>query len=147
MSDRTAAPMDTDEIDKFLDGQQTGVLSLADGDGSAYGFPVSFVYHPGEERLYFRFAYGSDSQKREFFESTSSATFVVHEETDEGWKSVVVEGELAEFLEPEAPVGVVDDVNDLDVPFFEMFEHPESELEFRIVALDIRESHGRVEAA
>ncbi|MFB6188607.1 MAG: pyridoxamine 5'-phosphate oxidase family protein [Halapricum sp.] len=147
MSDRTAVPMDTDGIDDFLGRRQTGVLSLASGDGGAYGFPISFVHEPIENRLYFRFAYGPESQKREFFETTGSATFVVHEETDEGWKSVVAAGELADFLEPEVPVGVVDDVNDIDIPFFQVFEHPESELEFRIVALDIREIHGRIEAA
>jgi len=147
MSDRTATLMDTSEIDDFLEEHQTGVLSLADGDGSAYGFPISFVHYPDEARLYFRFAYGPDSQKREFFETTSRATFVVHGETADGWKSVVVEGELAEFLEPDAPVNVVDDVNDLDVPFFEVFEQPESDLEFRIVALDIDALQGRVEAA
>lgn len=139
--------MDTSGIDDFFDRHSIGVLSLADGDGDAYGFPVSFVHYSNEQRLYFRFAYGPESQKREFFETTRRASFVVHGETAEGWKSIVAEGPLTEFLEPDVPLRVTDDVNDLDIPFFEVFEHPESALEFRIVALDIEAIRGRNEAA
>lgn len=146
MSDRTATLMHTSSIDEFLAQQQVGVLSLADESGEAYGFPIAFVHYPNESRLYFRFAYGPDSQKRQFFETTRRASFVVHGETADGWKSVVAEGPLTEFLEPEVPSAVAQDVNNIDISFFEMFEHPDSDLEFRIVALDIEAVNGRTEA-
>lgn len=146
MSERISTPMDTTEITDFLGSQETGVVSLANRSGRSYGFPISFVYEPDDRRIYFQFGYAGDSLKREFFETTSGASFVVHDETPDGWRSVVARGELAELLEPDVPIGVADRVNELDIPFFRVFEYDTDELEFTVVALDIDDLTGRIEA-
>lgn len=145
MAVRTATPMDALDIGEFLRGQGTGVLALAKG-GSVYALPVSFAYHDDEPAIYFRFGYGPDSQKRTYVEDADEASFVVYDHTDDGWKSVLAEGQLEPVSESQLDTTVDEAVNRLHIPYFEVHRRPTSELEFSIVRLDIDKLSGVAEA-
>lgn len=145
MEDRTATPMDATDIATFLAGEQTGVLSLADGDDS-YAIPVSFAFQPDEQAIYFRLGFAPGSQKRKFISTTDHATFVVHARTDAGWKSVVASGRIEEIPEGGLDSSIVETVKGLHIPYFKVFERPTSNLEFEIARLKIDSLNGMVEA-
>jgi nitroimidazol reductase NimA-like FMN-containing flavoprotein (pyridoxamine 5'-phosphate oxidase superfamily) len=127
--------MDATDIADFLATQHTGVLSLAEGNDS-YAIPVSFAHKADEGAVYFRLGYGADSNKRRFVGAVDTASFVVHDQTDEGWKSVVVHGELEQLSENSLDSTVVQSVRDLDIPYFNVFDDASGNLEFVIVRLD-----------
>lgn len=145
--------MDDEAIRTFLDGQRTGVLSLAEGS-DAYAVPVSFTFDEASEAFYFRLGYGPDSLKREYVDATDRTTFVVHGETDAGWRSVLARGPLEELdtsAERHAryPRGtdrpeVQRAVRDLEIPFYQVFEDPD-DVEFTLVRLAADEITGVVE--
>ncbi len=136
--------MDGLEIAEFLGSRWTGVLALARED-LGYGIPVSYAYDEAGGDVFFRFGYGSESQKRTFVEASERASFVVYDETDDGWKSVVARGPLEPLAEDTAASTVVEAVRNLDIPYVTVHDHPEDELDFEIVRLDVREIDGVVE--
>jgi nitroimidazol reductase NimA-like FMN-containing flavoprotein (pyridoxamine 5'-phosphate oxidase superfamily) len=144
MAERTRQEMDAIEIAEFLEGQHTGVLSLADGD-DAYSIPVSFDYDADEAAVYFRFGYGADSQKRRYLDTVDTASFVVYEQTDDGWKSVVIEGGLERVSESSLDSSLVEAVGSLDIPYFRVHHRPAGEMDFNIVRLDATKLTGIVE--
>lgn len=123
--------MDGIEITEFLEDHMAGVLGLAAGD-EAYAIPVSFTYRPEDTACYFRFGYGPESRKQAFLEATDWATFVVYELGEAGWESVLVEGELTLLSEGEADTELVESINRLRIPYFDVFERPHEDLEFVI---------------
>jgi len=148
MSTRQAHALDAIEIGDFLDAQQTGVLSLARDDDS-YAIPVSFAYDDdGEDSpaIYFRLGYAPASQKQDYIESTDHATFVVYDQTDAGWHSVVAEGHLEQLSETELDATIREAVDHLDIPFFEVHERPIEDIEFTTVRFQIATMHGIREA-
>jgi len=144
MAERTRNEMDAIEIAEFLESQHTGVLSLADGD-DAYSIPISFDYDADESAVYFRFGYGADSQKRQYLDTVDTASFVVYDRTDEGWKSVVMEGGLEPVSESSLGSSVVEAVDSLDIPYFRVHHRPAGEMDFNIVRLDATKLTGIVE--
>jgi nitroimidazol reductase NimA-like FMN-containing flavoprotein (pyridoxamine 5'-phosphate oxidase superfamily) len=92
-----AALMDESEIGTVLRDEDTGVLSLTDGDDT-YAIPESFAFD-GED-LYFQFVYSEDSQKMSFIETTELATFTVFTD-DMNPHSVIVRGEIEAVPEGE----------------------------------------------
>lgn len=84
-----------------LERAEFGVLSLTNDD-EAYAFPVSFGYNSGPKTLYFLFAFDGESKKREFVETTRTASFtVVESELPDEWSSVIISGTLAPLSDPE----------------------------------------------
>ncbi len=155
MSNATVHTLTEVEIDKFLDQQQTGVLSMA-SDDRGYGLPMSFTYKPDTEEVYLRLGYGPDSTKREFLESATEVTFVVYDETIEGWVSVLVRGpfeELSSLKEvrdrhPRGGSGrsLEQAVNNLEIPFFDVFDM-NADLEFVVGRIEATEMTGVVESS
>lgn len=145
MADGRAKAMDALEIATFLADQQSGVLALASED-RVYAVPVSFAYADDGPALYFRLGYGPDSQKRSFVEASDEATFVVYDHTAEGWKSVIAEGRLESLSESALDSSVVEAVERLQIPFFQVHQRPASELELAIVRLDVGKLSGVVES-
>lgn len=141
----TATAMDALAISEFLETQGTGVLAIGRG-GQVYAIPVSFAYHEDGPALYFRFGYGPESQKRTFVEDADSASFVVYDRTGEGWKSVLAEGELEPVSESRLDTSLIEAVNGLHIPYFEVHRRPAAELAFEIVRLDVDKLSGVVEA-
>lgn len=144
MADGTATAMDALEIATFLAGQVTGVLAMAAGE-RVYAVPVSFAYADDGPALYFRLGYGPESQKRSFVEASDEATFVVHDRSDGRWTSVIAEGRLESLSESALDSSVVQSVEQLSIPFFQVHQRPAAELEFAIVRLDIDKLSGVAE--
>lgn len=136
--------MDAIEIAEFLAECHTGVLSLADGD-DAYSFPVSFDYDDGDSAAYFRFGYGPDSQKRRFVERVDTASFVAYDRVDGQWHSVVMEGQVDRVSESSVDAAVVEALNGLDVPYFQVHHRPAGDMDFEVVRLDASKVSGIVE--
>lgn len=135
MAERTRREMDAIDIAEFLDSQHTGVLSMADGD-DAYSIPVSFDYDADESAFYFRFGYGADSQKRHYLDTVDTASFVVYDRTENGWQSVVAQGKPERVSESGLDSSVVEAVDELDIPYFQVHHRPAGEMDFSIVRLD-----------
>lgn len=144
MSKHTGVEMDATEIAQFLHSQDVGVLSLAD-DGDAYGIPISFNYRKKNQRVYFRMGFAAGSRKREYLDTTDHASFEVHERTDAGWTSVVASGPLVEVASDEVGTQVVQSVEQLQIPYFQVFRSPPEDLDFSIVYLDVETVRGLVE--
>lgn len=95
MDRRPALQLSDDEVDAFLREHGVGVLSLADND-DAYGLPISYGYDGGDRIICLQFADAPWSQKRDFVETTRTASFTVFELTkDLQSTSVVAQGRLS----------------------------------------------------
>jgi hypothetical protein len=141
--------MDAAEIDRFLETQETGVLSMADDD-DGYGIPVSFAYEPesdGGPNLYFRLGYAPGSRKLQYVEASDFVSFVVYDETDEGWKSVVARGRIEEITARSLDAIVAETVHGLDIPYFYVHERPVDDLHFTLTRLGIVDLTGIVEGS
>lgn len=91
--------MSDDEVARFLDEQDVGVLSLA-LEGRAYGIPMSFAYDRPNERLVMDMGFGGESKKREFLEGTVEATLATYEWTSPtNWASAVATGAVRPLSE------------------------------------------------
>ena len=136
--------MDAIQIAEFLDSQRTGVLSMGrENDG--YGVPLAYWFDDDDTSFYFRLGYGPGSQKRKFIEAAEYVTFVVYADTDEGWKSVLAEGELEVIAEENVDTSIEEVTRRLDIPYFEVHERPVSELEFDILQMRVTKLNGIVE--
>lgn len=143
----TATAMDAVEIAQFLESQETGVLSLADGDDS-YGLPVSFVYDEEDDRgpyVYFRLGFAPGSMKRRYVDASDIVSFTVYDRTPSGWKSVVARGELEEVSARTLDAIVGEAVRGLDIPYFSVHDRPIDQLNLSLARIDITELNGIVE--
>ncbi len=86
--------MSADERNEFLGRGGTGVISFAtEPDEPPVSIPVSYGYSAEVERFYYRLSFPQDSRKDDLVDRHVS--FVTHRETDDGWRSVVVTGQLS----------------------------------------------------
>ncbi|WP_152041750.1 pyridoxamine 5'-phosphate oxidase family protein [Salinigranum salinum] len=143
----TATDMDAIEIAEFLETQHTGVLSLAkDDDG--YGIPVSFVYTDDDEGgpfVYFRLGYAPGSMKRRYIDASNYVSFIVCDETEDGWKSVIARGRLEEISARSLDAIIAEVVRGLDIPYFYVHDRPVENLNLTLVRLKISDLKGIVE--
>lgn len=140
----TGDRMDALEITEFLEAQYTGVLAMG-RDNIGYAIPISYTYDDEGPYIYFRLAYAGRSQKRQFIEAADSVAFVVYADTEEGWKSVVVEGAIEEQSGTDFEASRVEAVRNLDIPYFTVHDRPAADLEFVIARIDISDLTGVVE--
>ncbi|AGN02430.1 flavin-nucleotide-binding protein [Salinarchaeum sp. Harcht-Bsk1] len=136
--------MDALEIADFLDTQHTGVLAMG-RDDVGYGIPLSFAYDEDGPYVYFRLAYADGGQKREFVEAADSVAFVVHDDTEEGWKSVVAEGPIETQSETTFDAQLIEATKQLDIPYFSVHDRPAEGLEFVIARIDVADLTGVIE--
>ncbi len=133
------------ERNEFLGNGGTGVLSFAtDTDEPPASLPVSYGFVPETGDFYFRLSFPPGSTKEDVIDNPVS--FVVHEEADDGWRSVVATGELEELAELPPESGAVQHMWAVDIPSVEIFDQPRSEVpfhDFRLVPASIT---GRKEA-
>ncbi|WP_135852958.1 pyridoxamine 5'-phosphate oxidase family protein [Halorussus salinus] len=146
MTDAGAVEMDAEERTEFLAHGGTGVLSFARGDESPLSLPVSYGYDETEGHFYFRLAFDPDAEKRGPVEEGASMSFVTYEDTDEGWRSVVAEGELEEISEESLDSSVGEAMRQVEIPLVDVFERNPREVNFRFFRLDPDELAGRKEA-
>ncbi|MFC7027671.1 pyridoxamine 5'-phosphate oxidase family protein [Halomicroarcula sp. GCM10025324] len=136
--------MDAIQIEEFLKNQVTGVLSLArENDG--YGVPLSYWFDEDDSSFYFRMGYAPGSQKRKFIDASQYVTFVVYADTEEGWKSVLAEGELEVLSEDTIDASIEEVTRHLDIPYYEVHERPIDELEFDILRMRVTKLNGIAE--
>lgn len=150
MNRPTAEALGDPEIEAFLEDQSMGTLSLAK-DGDSYAIPVAFSYDPDSRDIYFRLGYGPGSRKREYVDTTETATFVVAADTEAGWKSVLASGELehrstVDNLDAHSSDGALSESErELEIPFYHVFDAP-ADMTFTLVRLGVDELTGVVEA-
>ena len=134
------------ERNEFLGTGGTGVLSFATDDGDPpASLPVSYGYFPEGEDFYFRLSFPPGSAKEDVIDNPVS--FVVHEETADGYRSVVASGRLEELAELPPESGAVQGMWAVDIPSVEIFDRPRSAIEFHDFRLDPESITGRKEVA
>lgn len=135
--------MTREETDAFLGENETGVLSLAEGD-DPYAAPVSYGYDAGRASFYFRLVSTPESEKRRFLDANTSARFVVYGDDDKGaYRSVVAEGTLNETDPSELSVEQIEQYGDAERPLFEIWGEPKEDLDIRLYEFETTNLTGR----
>ena len=147
MDSTRSVRMDEETRKEFLGTGGTGVLSAGSGpDDPPYSLPVSYGYDTVEDDLYFRLAFSPESEKPTKLADRTPVSFVVHRQTDDGWRSVVARGRLEEVTEAAIDSGVVQAMQRIHIPLVDVFERHPRELAFRFFRLARSEFSGRTEA-
>ncbi|GAB3031444.1 pyridoxamine 5'-phosphate oxidase family protein [Natronobiforma cellulositropha] len=135
-----------DERLEFLGRGGTGVLSFATESGRApVSIPVSYGFDPDEAVFYFQLSTPKDGRKQELVDEPVS--FVVHRETDHGWRSVVASGSLTDVTEAPAESALIQGMWAIEIPAVDVFERPRREVTFRYFRLEPETMTGRKEVA
>ena len=146
MGDIESVQMDDEERDEFLTSGGTGVISFPTGiDESPYSVPVSYGYDATEVHFYFRLAVGQGSEREEVIDRP--VTFVTYDHTEDGWRSVVVTGELDEVEEANIASEVTQGMQRVDIPLIDLFERDSREVAFQFFHLHPEELTSRKESA
>lgn len=139
------AGMDETEIDERLRTTDSGVLALA-AEGDAYAIPVAH-YYDGED-LFFRFGLTDESTKREYWDATETASYVVYgaDRTDDprgldSW-SIIITGQLVELPEAERARFDTAEIN-RDFAPIRVFDEAIEDIEITIAKLEIESITGR----
>jgi hypothetical protein len=136
MADRDPVEMSADERDEFLGTGGTGVVSFQTaGRRAPYSLPVSYGYDEERGAFYFRLAFPPESGK-ERGQLESPVSFVTYDRTDEGWRSVVATGELEEVSEENLDTEVLDGMQRIHIPLYDVFEGDPRQMPFRFFHLD-----------
>jgi nitroimidazol reductase NimA-like FMN-containing flavoprotein (pyridoxamine 5'-phosphate oxidase superfamily) len=144
MSQDRPITLTDEERDEFLRNGGTGVLSMSAGEGPPHSVPVSYGYDSSAETFYFRLAVGTDSSKADA--ENRHVTFVTYDETDEGWQSVVAQGQLEGVESEGIEVETLEGLDRVDIPLVDIFEGPIREITFEFYRLVPDELTSRVEA-
>lgn len=133
-----------DEVDAFLGNGGTGTISFStDAEGPPFTFPVSYGYDDESGSFYFRLAFPPGTHKDDVVEN--SLSFVVHDRTDDGWRSVVATGELEELTDLPYESSAVQTMWAVSIPRVDIFDVPPDDIEFRYFRLVPEELSGRKE--
>ena len=139
--------MDEETRHDFLGTGGTGVLSTGRGaDEPPYSLPVSYGYDAVEGDLYLRLAYSPDGEKSTELADGTAVSLVIYDQTDDGWKSVVARGRLAEVTEAAVDSGVVEAMRRVHIPLVDVFDRHPRELQFRFFRLTQADLSSREEA-
>ncbi|WP_458188213.1 pyridoxamine 5'-phosphate oxidase family protein [Haladaptatus sp. NG-WS-4] len=145
MGDVNTVRMSDDERDEFLGRGGTGVISFSsEPDESPYSLPVSYGFDPDTGEFYFRLALGPDSGKMDVVGRPVS--FVTYDQTESGWRSVVVTGELADVSEADVDSDVTQGMRHVEIPLVEVFDRSPREVSFSFFHLDPDDVTSRKEA-
>lgn len=129
MDNTESVTMDEEERDEFLGTGGTGVISYARGDDDPpYAVPVSYGYDAAEETFYFRLAVGPDSAKADLVDRR--VTFVVYDEVEGTWHSVVASGRLESVADDAAGPEALAALDRVDLPLYDVFGRPTREVTF-----------------
>jgi nitroimidazol reductase NimA-like FMN-containing flavoprotein (pyridoxamine 5'-phosphate oxidase superfamily) len=135
--------MTAEEVEAFLSTQETGVLSLADGD-EPYAVPVSYGYDADTETFYFRLVSTEGSEKRRFLVGEPRVRFVVYaDENGETYRSVVAGGQLSEIDPTTLSVEQIEQYGEAKRPLFEIWGESRADLDIQLFELPATELTGR----
>jgi hypothetical protein len=148
MEDVRSVRMSEEERDEFLGHGGTGTISVDTPSGEPpYSRPVSYGYDPETGDFYFRFAVGpDDAGKTDVVDDDVMVSFVTHDRTDAGWRSVVATGRLAEITKSALDSDVADAMERVAIPFVDVYDSHPLTLEFRFFRLSPDEVAGKREA-
>lgn len=144
MDETEAIEMDEDERDAFLGNGGTGVISFAStGRDAPHSIPVSYGYDATDATFYFRLAVGEDSDKGDPGER--AVTFVTYGQADDGWRSVVVKGQLEASTEDSIATETLQGFENVHIPLVDIFGRPPQAVSFEFYRLVPQELSGRKE--
>jgi hypothetical protein len=147
MTDPRSIEMDDEERNEFLGAGGTGVVSFpTDADDAPYSLPVSYGYDEADGDFYLRLAFGPETEKDDVVGDRAPVSFVVYDQTDEGWRSVVATGRLEEVTEAAIDSDVVQAMRRVHIPLVDVFGRHPRELTFRFFRLSTTDLSGRKEA-
>jgi hypothetical protein len=147
MDSTRSVRMDEAARNAFLGDGGTGVVSAArSADEPPYSLPVSYGYDAAAGDFYLRLGFGPDSAKEAELGDGTPVTLVVYDRTDDGWRSVVARGTLAEVTEAAIDSAVAQAMGRVHIPLVDVFERPPREVTFRFFRLDPTDVSGRKEA-
>jgi hypothetical protein len=147
MTDLRPVEMDDEERNEFLGTGGTGVVSFpTDADDAPYSLPVSYGYDEADGDFYLRLAFGPETEKDDVVADHTPVSFVVYDQTDEGWRSVVATGHLEEVTEAAIDSDVVQAMRRIHIPLVDVFGRHPRELTFRFFRLSTTDLSGRKEA-
>lgn len=133
-----------DERNEFLGNGGTGVLSFAtESEEPPVSIPVSYGYFADADSIYFRLSVPEKSRKTTLVDNPIS--FVVHRETEAGWRSVVATGRLEEVQDAPYESTALQGLWGVDIPTVDVFERPPSEIPYRTYRLQPDDFTGRKE--
>ncbi|SER87194.1 pyridoxamine 5'-phosphate oxidase family protein [Natrinema salaciae] len=136
--------MSEEEMNEFLGRGGTGVISFStEPDDPPVSIPVSYGYSADVTRFYFRLSLPTNGRKEELVDKPTA--FVTHDQTDDGWQSVVVTGRLADISDAPYRSAEVQGMWAIRIPLVDIFERPPKETSFRFFCLDPETMTGRKE--
>lgn len=138
----TQTELSREETDAFLGRHETGVLAMANDD-DPYSIPTSYGYDAASQRLYLRLVSTQNSEKRRYLGSSPRARFVVYEDDDPTYRSVLVIGDLEEISPDELTVEEVEQYGDTRRPLFEIWTEPMPDLDVQLYRLEPNHMSGR----
>jgi len=119
-----------DELTAFLGNGGTGVISFSTSDeGPPYSLPVSYGFNADMKHFHFRFAFPPGSEKDALV--AQPVSFVTHEETDAGWRSVIATGSLEDLTNEPHESSAIQERWGVDIPLIDIFEEPPEDVTFR----------------
>lgn len=142
MSETRGVEMSPAEVDAFLAGGGTGVLSLARGD-EPYATPVSYGYDRNLRSFFLRLGVEAATGKREFLESGGGARLVTYGPVEGGWTSVVAAGNLDPVDDEDLTVEVAEALRESELPLLAIWGDELEGVRFEIYRLAVEELTGR----
>ena len=136
--------MSTAEIDEFLSGAETGVLSLA-RENEPYSIPISYGYDADSRVFYLRLVSTPDSDKRRFLSSEPQARLAIYDENDPQtqYRSVLASGTLERVDPSEMSVEEIEQYGDARRPLFEIWGMGKDDLDIQLYRLTPKTLSGR----
>ncbi len=130
------------EIDAFLGGHETGVLSLA-RDDDPYAIPISYGYDELERQFYFRLVSTPKSEKRRFLDSTPDTRLVVYDHEADTYRSVVATGSLENIDPSDLTPEQIAQYGQAKRPLFEIWTDGKADLDIELYRLEPTALEGR----
>jgi nitroimidazol reductase NimA-like FMN-containing flavoprotein (pyridoxamine 5'-phosphate oxidase superfamily) len=130
------------EIDAVLERHETGVLSLARGD-EPYAVPISYGYDDDSRRFCMRLVATPGSDRREFLSGSPRSRFVVYEEGETTYRSVIATGRLEAIPRADLTPEHVERYGTAKRPLFEIWDAPKADLDIDLYELAPEELTGR----
>ncbi|MFC3959852.1 pyridoxamine 5'-phosphate oxidase family protein [Halovivax cerinus] len=119
-----------EEIDDFLGRGGTGVISFGtEDDEPPASIPVSYGYNATDRAFYFNLSFPPGSRKDGLVDEPVS--YVVHEEADGGWRSVVATGRLTDVSEMPYASDAIQGMWAIEIPIVDVFDRPRREISFQ----------------
>jgi nitroimidazol reductase NimA-like FMN-containing flavoprotein (pyridoxamine 5'-phosphate oxidase superfamily) len=144
MADSDPHSLGPDARDAVLGTGGVGVLAFSTTDDEPpHSLPVSYGYDAETASLYFRLATGGDSTKADLLDDPAS--FTVHREGEDGYESVVAQGELDSIDEDAVDTDVLDGLQRVEIPLFDVFDREPRSVSFDFFRLDASDARGKRE--